>query len=546
MDFFKKKKLVTCAFPYSNGSLHLGHLLEHIQADIWVRYHRMRNCKIFFICSDDSHGTAIMLQAKKLNISPEHLISKILKNHCKTFSNFSISHDYYSSTNSLYNKKLCEEIYDIIYKKKLIKFKKIKQFFDNNLGIFLSDRLIKGFCPFCKSKDQNGDGCDLCGKIYNPDQLIKPYSVLSQTIPILKNSKHIYFNISHFYNFLKIWLFSNVLQSSVLNKTKEWLDNGLKEWCISRDDPYFGFKIPGFLDKNFYVWFDASIGYISCFKEFCEFKKNIFFDEFWNKNSNTELYHFIGKDIINFHCIFWPSILESIDFRKPTKIFSHGYLTFKGKKFSKSKSIGITADDWLSCLDSDSLRYYFSTKLSNNIEDIEMNFDDYRLKINSDIVNNFINLASRSSSFLSKYFFNTLSNKIIDSNLYNFFLDSSKEIENLFLKRKFSLLINKIRNLSIIANRYISKKEPWILIKKKCYRNQVHMICSMGINLFKIIMTFLKPIIPNIVKKSEIFLNIKLKWNDIPKPLLSHKINNFFCLYSRIKKKQIDKLLKKI
>ncbi|VFP83550.1 methionine--tRNA ligase [Buchnera aphidicola] len=540
------KSLVTCAFPYANGEIHLGHLLEQVQADIWVRYFRLKGRSVLFLCADDAHGTAVMLKAKKMNINSNQLIDYMQKQHKNIFLQFSIHHDHYSSTHSKTNKKLCNKIFNIILKKNFLKEKKIAQLYDTKLNMFLSDRFVKGTCPQCKSDNQYGDNCDFCGAIYDATELLNITSELSNSSPTIKFSNHIFFKLSIFSNFLKKWVNSGVLQTSVLNKINEWLTSNLHSWNISRDQPYFGFKIPGYTDKFFYVWLDAPIGYISCFKELCDLRKDIDFDEFWSKDSKNNLYHFIGKDIIYFHALFWPSILEGCSYRKPTKIFAHGYLTFKGIKLSKSKGSMISASQWLSSFDSDSLRYYFASKLSNTIEDIDMNLYDYAYKINADIVNNIVNLASRNASFLEKYFDNTLSGHLIETVFYKKFVNESIEVEVFFEDRKFSLVVQKIRNLADIANKYISDKQPWILIKNISNKNKVHNICSVGINLFKILMILLKPIMPVLVSNAELFLNTSLMWKHISMPLLNHKINHFSCLYKRINISNIDTFIGKI
>lgn len=546
MKNIAKKMLVTCAFPYANGDIHIGHLFEQIQADIWVRYHRMRKNIVTFICSDDSHGTAILLKSKELGIDPNKLIIEMKKKHQKIFSNFSISHDYYSSTHTDHNKKICKKIFNVLMKKKLIIKKKISQLYDKSMEMFLSDRLIQGSCPICHIYGQYGDHCGVCGSVYNAIQLINPTSVLSNTRPIIRCSTHFFFRLSYVSDFLKKWICSGVLHNSVVNKVKEWIYIGLRDWDISRDSPYFGFNIPGYLKKYFYVWWDAPIGYISSVQEFCDVHLNLSFYDFWKKNSTIDLYHFIGKDIIYFHSLFWPAILYSYGYRMPTKIFVHGYVNFNGSKLSKSKGSLISADYWLSYFDSDSLRYYFSSKLSNSINDLEFNLKDYMYKINSDIVNNIINLAARSSSFLKKYFFNTLSDSLTEPHLYKIYYNSIKKIEFFFENRQFCDVIKEITLLSDIANKYISEEKPWILIKDNQFRSYVHIICSMGINFFRILMIFLKPIIPKIAKKSEFFLNSPLLWENIRKPLLNHKINNFENFYVRIKKEDIINFLKNI
>lgn len=532
MSFLKKKMLVTCALPYSNGSIHLGHLLEHIQADIWVRYNRMIGHEVWFICADDAHGTAVMLKSKKQNILPEELIFKIYKEHKYDFSSFQISYDNYHSTHSKENYNLVQKIYNLLDSNGYIKECTISQLYDDKEKIFLPDRFVKGFCPSCKSEDQYGDHCEVCGAVYAAIDLLNPLSVLSNSVPIVRTSVHLFFNLPFFSDFLKKWIFSGVLDKNVLNKTKEWFKIGLKKWDISRDEPYFGFKILNYLNKYFYVWLDAPIGYMSTFKNLCKKRTNLNFDEFWNKNSNCELYHFIGKDIVYFHTLFWPAILEATGFRKPTKIFVHGYVTIHGNKLSKSKNDFILASDWLKYLDSDSLRYYYACKLSNNIQDIEFNIYQLVEKVNTDIVNKVVNLASRSASFINKNFCGKLSDQLSDIQLYMKFISESKNIEVLFNNREFSLAMKKIMIFSDVANKYINDQKPWTLAQEKY--DQLHMIASMGVNLFRVIMTWLKPVTPSLAERSELFLKIKLDWKGIKKPLLNHTISKFKILYKRI------------
>ncbi|WP_422667567.1 methionine--tRNA ligase [Buchnera aphidicola] len=540
-----RKILVTCALPYANGSLHLGHMLEHIQADIWVRYQRMRGHEVWFISADDAHGTAIMLQSEKLNISPEHLINTIFKEHKQDFLNFNISHDNYYSTHSKENEYFLNKIFFKLNKKGLIEKKIISQFYDNKKNIFLPDRFIKGTCPNCMANDQYGDNCEVCSATYEPIDLINPVSILSGKNPILKKTQHLYFNLPYFKSILEKWIYSGVLEKSIINKTEEWFKIGLKKWCISRDAPYFGFKIPHFLNKYFYVWLDAPIGYISSFKNLCDKNKKLNFNSFWCEKSNYELYHFIGKDIIYFHTLFWPSILEATNFRKPNGIFVHGYLTMNGLKLSKSRGSLLKASDWIKYFDSDSLRYYLSSKLSNNINDIEINLKDFVYKINSDLVNKLVNLAARNASFINQNFNHYLSYELNNRKLFQYFVNSKIDIENFLENRNFSAVIRKVIMLLDIANQYINEQKPWILAKKNRTNVKLQMISTLGINLFRIVMVFLKPIIPNLAKKTEIFLNIELTWNSIDKPLLSHKINKFQFLYERINSEKINDFLYK-
>nr|BET44847.1 MAG: methionine--tRNA ligase [Candidatus Aschnera chinzeii] len=531
--------LVTCALPYANGPIHLGHLLEHIQADVWVRYHRMRGTNVIFICADDAHGTAIMLKSKELKISPEELINQVFEKHKQDLYDFNISYDEYHTTHSKENKILTEKIYFLLQKKGYIKKKIISQFYDNKYAIFLSDRFVKGKCPRCIANHQYGDNCEICGSTYLQTELIEPYSILSGTKPEIKNTEHLFFDLSSFTSMLKTWIHSGVLQKQIINKLYDWLNIGLHDWDITRDSPYFGFQIPNEINKYFYVWLDAPIGYMATFKKLCTQTRNINFDDIWNKNSTHKLIHFIGKDISYFHCLFWPAILEAIDYRKPSNIFVHGHLTINGSKMSKTRGTFITARTYLNHLDSDYLRYYFMTKLSSNINDIDFNMEDFMTRVNNDLINKIINLAARTAMFINTYFTDTLSSNLSNTDIYNIFILASKEIEEKFLQREYNKIIHQIISLVDIANSYINNQSPWILIKNKNNKDIVHAICTTGLNLFKILMTYLKPILPNLAKRVECFLNITLKWNEIHIPLLKHKINKFQILLKRVEQHQI-------
>ncbi|CUR53439.1 Methionine--tRNA ligase [Serratia symbiotica] len=543
MNKIIKKMLVTCALPYANGSIHLGHMLEHIQADIWVRYQRMRGNIVYFICADDAHGTPIMLKAKQLKITPEKMIAKIQKEHKHDFIGFNISYDNYHSTHSNENFELLNFIYNCLNKNNFISKRYISQLYDPKKEMFLPDRFIQGNCPICKAKDQYGDNCELCGAIYNPIELINPKSVISGAIPEIRKSEHIFFNLPKFSTMLKKWIYSGTLQDQVANKMKEWFKSGLKQWNISRDKPYFGFKIPHTLNKYFYVWLDAPIGYMGSFKNLCNKHTNINFNEFWNKNTNTELYHFIGKDIIYFHSLFWPAILEGSNFRTPTNLFVHGYVMVNGMKMSKSRGTYIKAKTYLKYLDSDCLRYYYATKLSSRIDDIDLNLTDFIQRVNSDIVNKIVNLASRSSRFINKCFNGWLSYTLSDIDLYKIFIDASKRIGSAYCNREFSYVVREIIILADLANRYIDIQAPWIVAKKEGYNINLQSICSMGINLFRVLIIYLSPILPMLVIRSEKFLNTKLQWNTLDKPLLGKKIMVFNTLFHRIKVDQINNII---
>ncbi|ARC55027.1 methionine--tRNA ligase [Candidatus Riesia sp. GBBU] len=533
-----KKILVTCALPYSNGSIHLGHILEHVQADIWVRHKKMIGEKVFFVCADDSHGTPIMLKSKKLGISPEKLINETNKEHYNDLKDFSINYDNYYTTHSKENKETLEDFYKKLKNNGYIKKKVIFQMYDEKEKIFLPDRFIKGTCPKCKSKNQNGDNCETCGSIHNSTELIDPFSTISKNFLIKKKTEHIFFDLPKFKEILKNWIKSLTIKTNILNKVKEWIKIGLKELDISRDHPYFGFKIPNEKNKYFYVWIDATIGYIGTVKNL-EKKRKIKLMNFWEKNSTSEVFHFIGKDIVQFHIFLWPSLLEGVGYKKPKDIFVHGHVTINKKKMSKSGKNFILARSYLNFLNSEYLRYYYATKLSSKSEDIDINLKDLLYRVNGEIINKVINLASRNAKFINKYFLNFLSAKISDDNIYNRFLKEKEKIIHKFHNREYQSITKKIMFLADMANFYINKKSPWKLIKENKRRREVHEICSTGINLFKVLMTYLKPITPKTAIRSEIFLNTSLNFRDISKPLVNHKIKNFKCLLKKVSKKKL-------
>ncbi|VFP88735.1 Methionine--tRNA ligase [Candidatus Erwinia haradaeae] len=543
MILISKKILVTCALPYANGSIHLGHMLEHIQADIWVRFQKLQGNQVYFICADDAHGTPIMLKAKEIGIEPEKMIEQLNQEHKDDFSGFYINHDHYDSTHSKENREFSEMIFLRLKERGFIVTRTISQLYDEKIKMFLPDRFVQGTCPHCKSINQYGDHCTVCSSIYTATELLDVKSVLSGTTPILRESKHFFFDLPQFATLLKSWTSSGTLQDEVLNKLIEWFQSGLKQWDISRDQPYFGFEIPNEPGKYFYVWLDAPIGYISTFKNLCHQNPNINFEDFWKKDTDTYLYHFIGKDIIYFHSLFWPAMLAGSNFRLPTQIFAHGYLTINGAKMSKSHGTLIKASTWLQYLDADSLRYYYASRLSSGIEDLDLNLLDFMQRINSDIVNKIVNLASRTASFINQRFNNTLSEYTSDPEIYQVFINTSHNIAHFWHTHEFHNAIRKIIELADIANRYIDTKAPWILAKQANKSSDLHAICSMGINFFRILITCLKPVMPLLTKRSEDFLNYKLTWSSIEKPLLNHQISTFTTLYERINIKQINNLL---
>lgn len=539
----KRKILVTGALPYANGPLHLGHLVGYIQADIWVRFQKMQGHDCVYVCGSDVHGTPIMIQADKLGITPLALVTDIQRSQEADFADFDIAFDHYDSTHSPTNKALVELIYERHLENKNIIKRTIKQLYDPLKNMFLPDRYVKGECPKCGAKDQYGDNCESCGATYAPTDIKNPVSALSGATPVEKESEHFFFKLQEFEAFLKAWTRQGHLQTEVANKLEEWFDAGLREWDISRDAPYFGFNIPDAPDKYFYVWLDAPIGYMASFKNFCEKNKKYSFDEYFNPATKTELYHFIGKDIVYFHALFWPSILKGADFRTPTAIFVNGYLTIDGQKMSKSRGTFIKARTYLDHFDAEYLRYYFAAKLSHRIEDLDISFDDFMYRINADLVGKYINIASRTASFLHKYFNNTLSDKIADQALLDEFINSNETIRISYESRDYSHAIRQIMSLADRANQYIDENKPWSAIKDEKNKSAVQDVCSMGIHLFRLLTLYLKPVLPKTASEVEAFLNIKpLQWEDVRTSLVKHTIHEFKPLITRIDPKQIEAL----
>lgn len=534
--------LVTCALPYANGPIHLGHMLEHIQADIWVRFQRMRGNEIHFVCADDAHGTPIMLKADQMGITPEQLIADVQQSHYADFCGFNISFDNYHSTHSDENRELSEMIYTRLKENGFIKSRTISQLFDPEKSMFLPDRFVKGTCPKCKAEDQYGDNCEVCSATYSPTELINPRSAVSGATPVVKESEHFFFDLPSFETMLKEWNRSGALQSEVANKMQEWFDSGLQQWDISRDAPYFGFKIPGTENKYFYVWLDAPIGYMASFKNLCK-RKNIDFDTFWKKDSSTELYHFIGKDIMYFHSLFWPAMLEGANLRKPSNIFVHGYVTVNGEKMSKSRGTFIQASTYLKHLDPECLRYYYAAKLSNRIDDLDLNLEDFVQRVNTDLVNKLVNLASRNAGFIQKRFDGKLAEKLDEQALFDEFITQSEQIAAYYENREFGKAIREIMALTDKANKYVDDKAPWIIAKEEGRDAELQAVCSQGIQMFRVLMGYLKPVLPKLAERSEAFLQAELTWENLAQPLLAHQIAPFKALFSRLDPKQIDAMI---
>jgi methionyl-tRNA synthetase len=537
----KRKILATNALPYANGVPHLGHLVGTIQGDIWVRLQKMLGHECLYICGSDSHGTPIMIQAEKLGITPETLIEQIRTQQERDFADFLVEFDNYHTTHSPENKELVELIFARHVEKDNITKRIIKQLYDPVKNMFLPDRFIKGECPRCHAKDQYGDNCEVCGATYAPTELINPFSTLSGATPIEKESEHYFFKLQNYEDYLKEWTRLGHLQEQVTNKLDEWFKEGLREWDISRDAPYFGFPIPGAENKYFYVWLDAPVGYMASFKNLCNKRKDLNFAEYWEKDNTAELYHFIGKDIIYFHALFWPAILHGADFRTPTAIFVNGFLTVDGQKMSKSRGTFIKARTYLDHLNPEYLRYYFAAKLSDRIEDLDINFEDFTQRINADLVGKFINIASRTASFINKHFAGKLSTHCVDIALLNEFAKAGDDIAEKWNNMEFSHAIRQIMALADKANQYIDEKKPWSLMKDPGQANTVQDVCTLGLNLFRVLMIYLKPILPATAKQVEHFLNIApLQWQDKNQALLNHTIREFQPLITRVDPKQIE------
>jgi methionyl-tRNA synthetase len=536
-----KKILVTSALPYANGSIHLGHLVEYIQTDIWVRFQKMQGHTVHYVCADDTHGTPIMLRAEKEGITPEALIDAVHKEHSADFKEFLVEFDNYYSTNAPENKELSQAIYKKLKANGKIATKTIEQFYDPVKNMFLPDRFIKGECPKCHAKDQYGDSCEVCGATYNPTELINAYSAVSGAAPIRKETEHYFFKLSECEDFLKTWTRSGTLQGEAANKMAEWFENGLNDWDISRDAPYFGFEIPDAPGKYFYVWLDAPIGYMASFKKLCE-TQSLDFDEYWKQDSTTELYHFIGKDILYFHALFWPATLEYSGYRTPTQIFAHGFLTVNGEKMSKSRGTFITARSYLDHIKNpEYLRYYYAAKLNSTMEDIDLNLEDFVARVNSDLVGKYINIASRTAGFINKRFAGKLNpstnNAVVDELIAN-----TQVITDAYSAREYGRALREIMRLADLANGFVAEKAPWVMAKQEGQDAALQQVCSDALEMFRLLTLYLKPILPKLAAEVEQFLNIpSLEWSSLNKALASgHLINTYDHLITRIDPKAIE------
>lgn len=543
-----RKILVTSALPYANGSIHLGHLVEYIQTDIWVRFQKMQGHTVHYVCADDTHGTPIMLRAESEGITPEALIERVQKEHIADFRDFLIEFDNYYSTNAPENRELAGSIYKALKANGKIATKTIEQFFDPVKNMFLPDRFIKGECPKCHAKDQYGDSCEVCGATYNPTELINPYSAVSGAAPVRKETEHYFFKLGDCEDFLKQWTTGKLsdvppLQPEAANKMQEWFASGLNDWDISRDAPYFGFEIPDAPGKYFYVWLDAPIGYMASFQKLCA-DKGLDFDEYWKKDSQTELYHFIGKDILYFHALFWPATLEYSGYRKPTKIFAHGFLTVNGEKMSKSRGTFVTARSYLEHVKNpEYLRYYYAAKLNGSMEDIDLNLEDFVARVNSDLVGKYINIASRTAGFINKFFDGRVE-EISSSPVIDEMRKAAPAIAESYDNRDYSRALREIMRLADLANANIAEAAPWVKVKQEGNdaRSSLELDCSAAMEMFRLLTIYLKPVLPGLTANIENFLNVSpLTWKAVNTPLKSgHRINDYSHLITRIDPKHIE------
>ena len=538
-----RKIVVTSALPYANGPIHVGHLVEYIQTDIWVRFQKMRGHECHYVCADDAHGTPIMLKAEDEGMSPEQLIAEVGEAHRRDFADFAVGFDNYYSTHSPENREMCEYIYGKALDKGFIAVRTIEQAYDPVKHMFLPDRFIRGTCPRCETPDQYGDSCEVCGATYAPTDLLEPTSALSGVKPELRESEHLFFRLGAFEELLKRWLTEHDLQQGVVNKLNEWFDVGLKDWDISRDAPYFGFEIPDHPGKYFYVWLDAPIGYLASFKNLCA-REGLDFDAYCRPHSDSEIYHFIGKDIMYFHMLFWPAMLSAADFKLPTNVFVHGFLTVEGQKMSKSRGTFITARTYLDHLDAEYLRYYFAAKLGSAIEDIDLSLEDFQLRVNADVVGKVVNIASRCAGFLSKRFGGRLDGEIDEPALLASFQGAADTIAGYYETREYGRAMREIMALADSANQYIDRRKPWVVANEAGHEAKLHAICTMGMLLFRILSVYLKPVLPVMAQKVSTFMNQdELSWDDAQAVPLVITINKFKPLMRRIEKEQIDKMI---
>ena len=540
----QRQIFVTSALPNANGPIHLGHMLEHIQTDIWVRFLRMQGHEVVYVCADDTHGTATMIKAEQEGITPTELVDAVRQEHLADFNGFLVEYDNYYTTHSEENRHYSELIFSRLQEQGLIYTENVEQLYDAEKGLFLADRFVIGNCPKCNAEGQYGDNCESCGATYNATELGNPKSIYSGTAPELRESEHYFFDLGKYTDFLREWTRSGSVQPEIANKLSEWLDDELRPWDISRDAPYFGFTIPGTEDKYFYVWMDAPIGYMASLQNLCDQREDLNFDSFWGQDSSAEVHHFIGKDIVNFHALFWPAVLDGAGFRTPSRIHAHGFVTVNGTKMSKSRGTFILAQRYLEHLNPEYLRYYYATKLSDSADDLDINLDDFVQRVNADLVGKVINIASRTAGFLVKHFDGELSAELHDPSLMQQFTNAADSIAEHFERGNFGKAMREITALADLANQYIAAHEPWNMIKDAERKADVQPVCSQALEMFRALMIFLKPILPDTARRAEEFLAVEpFQWADLTTHLGSHRINPFKAMLQRMEVKQVEKLV---
>ena len=540
----KRKILVTSALPYVNGLPHMGHMVEYIQTDIWVRFQKLRGHSCIYVCAADAHGTPIMIKARELGITPEELTETNSREFVSAFEDFGVDMDNFHTTHSPENEALTVEMFEALRDAGDIYTKTIEQAYDEKEGMFLPDRFVKGTCPFCKTPDQYGDACENCSKTYTPAELIDPVSVISGTTPVKRESEHYFFKLSEYQDRLRAWMKEATLDRNAVAKLEEWFEAGLQDWDISRDAPYFGFRIPGTEDKYFYVWLDAPVGYPASFRNLCDRRDDLDFDEYWRPGHDTEVYHFIGKDIMYFHMLFWPAVLEGSGFRTPNSVFAHGFLTVDGLKMSKSRGTFIQARTYLDNLDPSYLRYYYAAKLNPTIEDLDLNLEDFVARVNSDLIGKLVNIASRCAGFINKRFDGNLSGSLADEGLFDQIAAASDAIASNYENREYSKAMRTIMGLADSANRYIDEHKPWVMIKDESKLDEVQAVCTQGINMFRSLMIYLSPVIPAVAAGAREFLDeTEWQWDDVSKPLLGSSINKFKPLLTRVEQDQVQRMV---
>jgi methionyl-tRNA synthetase len=539
-----RRILVSSALPYANGSIHLGHMVEYVYSDIWARFQKLRGHECTYVCASDAHGTPIMIKAREEGITPEELIERVSKEQARDLEAFGVAFDNFHSTHSEENEELVARLYLALHDAGHIYTRTIEQAYDEKEKMFLPDRFVRGTCPRCGSEDQYGDACEICGATYSPNDLVNPVSVLSGTTPLWKESEHYFFRLSEFGERLKAWMKTAALHHSITSKLEEWFEAGLKDWDISRDAPYFGFLIPGTEDKYFYVWLDAPVGYIASFLNLCRRQPHLKFDDYWMPGHDTEVYHFIGKDIVYFHTLFWPAVLDGAGFRTPTSVCAHGFLTVNGKKMSKSRGTFINARTYLDHLDPSHLRYYFAAKLGPGMDDIDLNFDDFVARVNSDLVGKLVNIASRCSGFISKRFGGRLAARLENLPLYAEFSGASETIAGHYEAREYSKAIRTIMALADKANRYIEDRKPWAMAKDETLQQDVQLVCTQGLNLFRALAIYLSPVLPKVAEDAQaLFGEDSWLWQSAQVPLLNHDIASYKPILTRIDPGQVEKMI---